>query len=47
MSGAEGACCVLWVEEFFKVGGGMSIDALVCEEGNLVLNPGGDGKPVE
>lgn len=27
--------------------GGMSMDALMCEEWNPVLNPGGDGKPVE
>lgn len=25
----------------------MSTDALVCEEGNLVFNPSGDGKPKE
>ena len=47
MSGAEGACSVLRVDEFFEVGRGMSMDALMCEEGNLVFNPGGDGKPVE
>ena len=22
MSGAEGACCFMWVEKLFKVGGG-------------------------
>lgn len=25
----------------------MSMDALMCKKGNLVLNPGGDRKPVE
>ena len=47
MSGAEGACCVMWVEKLFKVGGGMFMDTLVGEEGDLVLNPGGNQKPVE
>ena len=47
MSGAEGACCLLWVDYFFEVGGGMTMNALVSEEGNLVLNPAGDRKPVE
>lgn len=46
VGGAEGAGCVL-LEKFFEVGGGMSMDALVCEEGNLVFNAGGDRKPVE
>ena len=40
-------CCVTLVEKFFEVGGGTSMDRLVCEEGNLVLNPGGNQKPVE
>ena len=48
VSGAEVACCVLWVKKFFEVGGGgMSMDTLVGEEGDLTLNPGGNGKPVE
>lgn len=47
MSGAEGACSILWVETFFEEGRSRSIDALVCEEGNIIFNPGGDGEPVE
>ena len=38
---------VMFVEKFFEVGGGMSMDTLVSEEGNLVLNPGGNRKPME
>ena len=45
--GVEGVCFVMLVENFFEVGGGMAMDTLVSEEGNLVLNPGGNGKPVE
>ena len=47
VSGAEGACCGILVDKFFEVGGGMSMDTLVSEEGNHVLNPGGNRKPVE
>ena len=47
VSGAEGACCAMWVEKFFEVWGGMSMDRLVSEDGNLILNPGGNRKPVE
>ena len=47
MSGAEGACCVMLVEKFFEVGGGHVHGYMVSEEGNLVLNPGGNQKPVE
>jgi hypothetical protein len=37
----------MWVEKFFEVWGGMSMDRLVSEDGNLILNPGGNRKPVE
>lgn len=36
----------VWGEEFLKVLGGIAMDAQECEEGDFVLNPGGDGKPV-
>jgi hypothetical protein len=38
----------MWVEKFLEVwGGGMSMDTLVGEEGNLLFNPGGNGKLAE
>ena len=35
----EGPCGTLWGEKFFEVGGGISVETLMGEEGNLVLNP--------
>ena len=43
----KGACGDMGAEEFFRIGGGMSIDALVGEERDLVLYAVGDGEPVK
>jgi len=34
-----GTCGSLWDEELLEVRGFVTINALVCEEGELVLNP--------
>ncbi len=36
---AEGTCRALWREKFLEVGGGVTMDTLVGEEGHLILNP--------
>lgn len=46
VGGAERASCVLWIKVFFELGGEVYMDTLVCEEGNLVFNPGVDRNPV-
>lgn len=43
--GVKGTCWNLWDEEF-KVNGDIAMDALMCEEGDFVLNVGGNGKLV-
>ncbi len=44
--GAERTCLNLWSKEFFKVGGGNSMDTLMCKEKDFIFDPGGNRKPM-
>jgi hypothetical protein len=47
IGGAEASGDLFWLEKFFKVGGCISVYALVGEEGNLILCPESNGEPVK
>ncbi len=44
--GTERTCCDLWSKEFFKVGGSISMDTLMCEEKDFIFNPSRNWKPM-
>ncbi len=39
-------CCDLWSKEFFKVGGSISMDTLMCEEKDFIFDPSRNWKPM-
>ena len=47
VGGPEASGDWFWMEQFFEVGGGIAINALVCEERNLVFDSEGYGEPVK
>ncbi len=44
--GTERTCCDLWSKKFFKVGGSISMDTLMCEEKDFIFNPSRNWKPM-
>ncbi len=44
--GMERMCCDLWSKEFFKVGGSISMDTLMCEEKDFIFDPSRNWKPM-
>ncbi len=44
--GTERTCCDLWSKKFFKVGGSISMDTLMCEEKDFIFDPSRNWKPM-